>query len=61
MEDFRYGKDIRLYGAAGMMIEKASQQINRLNDYWKRINDKKFPLNILDIIITAARNFGTYL
>lgn len=61
MEDFRYGKDIRLYGAAGMMIEKASQQINRLNDYWKRINDKKFPLNILDIIVTAARDFGTYL
>lgn len=61
MEDFRYGKDIRLYGAAGMMIEKASQQINRLNDYWKRINDKKFPMNILDIIVTAARDFGTYL
>lgn len=61
MEDFRYGKDIRLYGAAGMMIEKASQQINKLNDYWKRINDKKFPLNILDIIVTAARDFGTYL
>lgn len=61
MEDFRYGKDIRLYGAAGMMTEKASQQINRLNDYWKKINDKKFLLNILDIIVTAARDFGTYL
>ncbi len=61
MEDFRYGKDIRLYSAAGMMIEKSAQQIKRLSDYWQNINDKKYPLNVLDITIGALRDFGTYL
>ncbi len=61
MEDFRYGKDIRLYGAAGMMIEKSAQQIKRLNDYWQNINDKKYPLKILDTIVGVLRDFGTYL
>ncbi len=60
MEDFRYGKDIRLYSAAGMMLEKSAQQIKRLSDYWQNINDKKFPLNILDIIIGVIRDFATY-
>lgn len=60
MEDFRYGKDIRLYSAAGMMLNKASQQIKRLSDYWQNINDKKLPLNLLDLAAVAIRNFGTY-
>ncbi|MCI7767943.1 MAG: ABC transporter ATP-binding protein/permease [Oscillospiraceae bacterium] len=61
MEDFRYGKDVRLYSAAGMMLEKTSQQIKRLSDYWENINRLKFPLNILDIIVGVLRDFGTYL
>ena len=61
MEDFRYGKDVRLYSAAGMMLEKTSQQIRRLSDYWENINRLKFPLNILDIIVGVLRDFGTYL
>lgn len=61
MEDFRYGKDVRLYSAAGMMLEKTSQQIKRLSDYWENINRLKFPLNILDIIVNVLRDFGTYL
>lgn len=60
IEDFRYGKDIRLYSAAGMMLEKAGQQIKRLSDYWQNVNDKKYPLNILDIAVGAIRDFGTY-
>ncbi len=61
MEDFRYGKDIRLYSAAGMMIEKSAQQIRRIVDYNNRLNDKKYPLNVLDIIVGAVRDCGTYL
>ena len=47
--------------AAGMMLEKTSQQIKRLSDYWENINRLKFPLNILDIIVGVLRDFGTYL
>lgn len=61
MEDFRCGKDVRLYSAAGMMLAKTSQQIKRLSDYWENINKLKFPLNILDIIVGVLRDFGTYL
>ncbi|MGN0642643.1 MAG: ABC transporter ATP-binding protein [Huintestinicola sp.] len=61
IEDFRYGKDIRLYGAVGMMVEKSAQQIKRISDYWEDINKKKFPLNILDIVAGALRDFGTYV
>lgn len=60
MEDFRYGKDVRLYSAAGMMLEKSAQQIKRLSDYWQNINDKKYSLNILDIIVGVARDFASY-
>lgn len=60
MEDFRYGKDIRLYSAAGMMLEKSAQQIKRLSDYWQNINDRKYPLNVLDIAAGVLRDFGTY-
>lgn len=61
MEDYRGGKDVRLYSAGGMMIEKASQQIKRLNAYWEKIYSKKFPYIIMDSVIAAARDFGTYL
>lgn len=61
IEDFRYGKDVRLYGAAGTMLEKASQQIARLTAYWDDINERKYPLSVLDLILSAIRDFGTYL
>ncbi len=61
MEDYRGGKDVRLYSAGGMMAEKASQQIKRLNAYWEKIYSKKFPYIIMDSVTAAARDFGTYL
>lgn len=60
MDDYRYGKDIRLYGAAGMMTEKSAQQISRMADYFKKINDLKFPLEIGDITAGSLRDFGAY-
>lgn len=61
MEDYRGGKDVRLYSAGGMMLEKASQQIKRLNAYWDKMYRKKFPYNMLDTVVSVARDFGTYL
>ncbi|MCM1023597.1 MAG: ABC transporter ATP-binding protein/permease [Prevotella sp.] len=61
MEDYRGGKDVRLYGAGGMMTEKASQQINRLNAYWEKIYRKKRPYIVTDSVTMAARDFCTYL
>ncbi len=60
IEDFQYGKDIRLYSAAAMMIEKSAQQIKRLTDHWQNVNDRKYPLNVLDVAVGAIRDFGTY-
>lgn len=60
IDDYTYGKDIRLYGAAGMMIEKASQQIKRLADYWKNIADMKYPLDVIGVIADSMRDFGMY-
>lgn len=61
MEDFKGGKDLRLYSASGMMLEKAGQQISRLHAYWKKICDKKQTLSALDAAVSAVRDFGTYL
>lgn len=60
LEDFRFGKDVRLYGAAGMMIEKAAQQIKRMNGEWEKKARKTIPLDFADSALSALRDFGTY-
>ena len=61
MEDFRFGKDVRLYGAAETLARKAAEQIKRLIRFDVDKENELYPLNILDIIVTAARDFGTYI
>ncbi len=61
LEDFRFGKDIRLYNASGMMLEKASQQINRLVKMFEEKTWKTYPLDILSLAANALRDFGAYL
>ncbi len=61
LEDFRFGKDVRLYGAAATMIQRASQQMDRLNQYYRKKADERYPLDILDVTVGALRDFGTYL
>ncbi len=61
LEDFRYGKDVRLYGAAGTLIEKSARQMKRLMDFESEKADKRYPLDILDAVATVLRDFGTYL
>ncbi len=60
VEEFRYGKDIRLYGAAGTLITKASEQMDRLNKLFKKKADERYPLDIGETVVTALRDFGTY-
>ena len=60
MEFFQYGKDIRLYGAADMMLGKASQQMDRMIGNNQNMNDKKYPLDCAGIAANSVRVFGTY-
>ncbi len=61
IEDFRFGKDVRLYGAAGTLVARAAQQMDRVVSFDKKKADERYPLDILDVIVGALRDFGTYL
>lgn len=61
LEDFRFGKDVRLYGAAGTLLEKSAQQMKRLIEFDTKKADERYPLDILDIVGSALRDFGTYI
>lgn len=61
LEDFRFGKDIRLYGAAGTLLAKSAEQIKRLYDFDRKKADERFPLDVLDAALSALRDFGTYI
>lgn len=61
LTDFRYGKDIRLYDAKDMMVEKwESYNLETLKS-WKWRADKQLPPSILMAISGVARDFGSYL
>ena len=61
LTDFRYGKDIRLYGAADMMTEKWETYNNLMLNEWKWQADKHLPLNMLMMVSDVLRDTGTYL
>ncbi len=61
LENFRFGKDIRLYGAAGTLIKKTNEQTDWLMEFNTAWENEKFPLSVLDVIVAAIRDFGTYL
>lgn len=61
LEDFRFGKDVRLYGAADTLIKKSTEQTDRIIAFDENRENRKFPLDILDTVVTALRDFGTYL
>ena len=61
LTDFRYGKDIRLYGAKDMMVEKwQSYNEESLKD-WKWQADEHLPLNMVKTVVDSIRDLGTYL
>ncbi len=60
LTDFRYGKDIRLYGAKEMMVDKWNHFTDIMVGNWKTLADKQLPLNLLMMITDVVRDFGTY-
>ena len=61
IEDFRFGKDVRLYGAAGTLINRTQQQMDRLNAFFRKKADERYPLDVMDVVVGSLRDFGTYL
>ncbi|MBO5165650.1 MAG: ABC transporter ATP-binding protein [Lachnospiraceae bacterium] len=61
LTDFRYGKDIRLYGAKDMMVEKWQSYNKETLKNWKWQADEHLPLNMIKTAVDVFRNLGTYL
>ncbi|MCM1055083.1 MAG: ABC transporter ATP-binding protein/permease [Bacteroides sp.] len=59
--DFRYGKDIRLYGAKDMMIEKWEELTVQQTDIWDTTARKQRPLSGISDVLSAARDIAAYL
>ncbi|MBD5117489.1 MAG: ABC transporter ATP-binding protein [Ruminococcaceae bacterium] len=59
--DFRYGKDIRLYGAKDMMIEKWNAITDQQNASWNTMAKKQLPLDNISNICGVARDIASYL
>ena len=60
LTDFRYGKDIRMYGAKDMMVDKWNHFTDIMIGNWKTLADKQLPLNLLMTATDIIRDFGTY-
>lgn len=61
LESYRFGKDIRIYGAADTLVKKSTEQTDRIMKFEVNWQNKKYPLTVLDTIVTAIRDLGTYL
>lgn len=59
--DFRYAKDIRLYGALKMMMEKTTKEINDLISVWKRQSKQNMPWQIIDSLLNSINTGILYL
>lgn len=59
--DFRYGKDIRLYTAQDMMVEKWDGYVNESLNDWKWQADQALPLDNINAVCSAINDFFTYL
>lgn len=61
LSDFRYGKDIRLYGAKELMVERWEMYTDKSIEAWKENADKHHPLNHLKNVLNVARDIVSYL
>ena len=59
--DFRYGKDIRLYGAEEMMAEKFESYNEENRQEWKWRADRTRPYEVIKSILGVARDIASYL
>lgn len=60
LTDFRYGKDIRLYGAKEMMVNKWKNYSNMFVGMWGELSHKLISLRLLLMIVDVIRDFGIY-
>ena len=60
LTDFRYGKDIRLYGAKDMMVDKWKHFTDIMTGNWETLANKQLPLNLLMMVTDIIRDFGSY-
>lgn len=58
--DFRYGKDIRLYGAQDMMTEKWEVYTDGSLKNWKDIADRQLPLAMVKTGVSILRTLTMY-
>lgn len=61
LTDFRYGKDIRLYDAHDMMVERWKDYTLECLENWKWQADKRFPLNTVIGITQVVRSSASYM
>lgn len=61
LSDFRYGKDIRLYEAQGLMKEKWEGYTDQSIGYWKENSDKEMPLKGVNTFFNVVRDIASYL
>ncbi len=61
LSDFRYGKDIRLYGADEMMVQKWEAYNDDSIGIWKSSADKTLPFGFVYAVTGLARDIGSYL
>lgn len=59
--DLRYGKDIRLYHAKDMMVDKWEEYTDGSLENWKWQADKRLPLNLIKTLLSVAYDTALYL
>lgn len=61
LQDFRYGKDIRLYGAKDMMVEKWNAITDEEVNIWSENARRNLPLSHIKNIFGVAKDVASYL
>lgn len=61
LQDIRFGKDIRLYGAEPLMEEKGEYYNNQMTQEWRRQALANFPYNEGSTVLSVARTAVTVL
>ncbi len=61
ISDFKYGKDIRLYGAKDLMVERWNKYTDESIGAWKKTSDMHHPLNQFKNVLNVARDIVSYL
>lgn len=61
LQDIRFGKDIRLYGAEPLMEEKCEYYNNQMTQEWKRQSMANLPYNEGSTVLSVVRSAVTIL